>query len=533
MRFMGIIGILLFMAIAYAFSKDRKAINWQTVAWGLGLQVLFAITILGSITMSFFTAGLLLLLVTVYLAKTRFVPWCQNHHPLAWARTIPEWLVIAITVLKMIFIAVVFGYFLGKSYEGAMTLTVNIMWGVVVLIWLLRKYIKAEAFHITPINSALVLVALNISLGLSFAIAENTNGTQGTMAYHLQQLSVSVGNFLSIPSNAGASFIFGPLATIQEPWYFLFFVQVLPTIIFFSAFISVLYYLGVVQVLIAEISQFMRWTMKTSGAETLSCAGNIFVGQTEAPILIKPFIKKMTNSEIHAVMTGGFATIAGGVFAGFVAMGIDAGHLISASVMSAPAGLMLSKIFYPETEHSQTEGDVAMPEIEVSDNIIGAAAQGTSDGLLLAMNVGAMLLAFIALITVIDMGLGTISEGLSLNVIFGSVFQYVAYLLGVSGEDVKIVGSLLGNKIAINEFVAVGNLAELIKTNAISPRSAVIATYALCGFANFSSIGIQIGGITPLAPERKKDIASLGFSAMWAGAFASWTTAAIAGMFIG
>ncbi len=533
MRFMGIIGIVLFMALAYAFSKNRKAINWQTVAWGLGLQILFAITILGTVTMSFFTAGLLLLLMTVYLAKTRFVPWCQNHHPFTWARTIPEWAMIVVSVLKMLLIAVVLGYFLGKSYEGIMTLTVNIIWGIVALIWLLRKCIKIEAFHIMPINSALAITALNMSLGLSFAIVENTNGMQGTMAYYLQQLSVGVGDFLSIPTNAGSSFIFGPLADIKEPWYFLFFVQVLPTIVFFSAFISVLYYLGIVQVLIEEIAQFMRWTMKTSGAETLSCAGNIFVGQTEAPILIKPFIQKMTNSEIHAVMTGGFATIAGGVFAGFVAMGIDAGHLISASVMSAPAALMLSKMFYPETEHSQTEGDVAIPKIEVSDNIIGAAAQGTSDGLLLALNVGAMLLAFIALIKVIDMGLGTINDTLSLNVIFGSVFQYIAYLIGVSPQDIKIVGSLLGNKIAINEFVAVGNLSELIKTNAISPRSEVIATYALCGFANFSSIGIQIGGITPLAPERKKDIASLGFSAMWAGAFASWTTAAIAGMFIG
>lgn len=533
MRFMGIIGILLFMAIAYAFSKDRKAINWQTIAWGLCLQVLFAITILGSVAMSFFSAGLLLLLMTVYLAKTRFAPWCQTDHPFMWVRTMPEWAIIVISILKMVLIAVVLGYFLGKSYEGIMTLTINIIWGVAILIWLMRKYIKTVAFHTVPINSALVIVALNISLGLSFAIVENTNGMQGTMAYHLQQLSLGVSDFLSIPTRAGSSFIFGPLADIKEPWYFLFFVQVLPTIMFFSAFISVLYYLGVVQVLIEEISQFMCWTMKTSGAETLSCAGNIFVGQTEAPILIKPFIKKMTNSEIHAVMTGGFATIAGGVFAGFVAMGIDAGHLISASVMSAPAALMLSKMFYPETEHSQTAGDVAMPKIEVADNIIGAAAQGTSDGLLLAMNVGAMLLTFIALIKVIDMGLGAISDTLSLNIIFGSVFQYVAYLIGVSGEDVKIVGSLLGNKITINEFVAVGNLAELMKTNAISPRSAVIATYALCGFANFSSIGIQIGGITPLAPERKKDIASLGFSAMWAGAFASWMTAAIAGMFIG
>ena len=220
MRFMGIIGILVFMGIAYLFSKDRKKINWQTVAWGLGLQVLFAVTILGTITMSFFTAALLVLLMTVYLTKIRFAPWSQNHNPLAWARTMPEWLIIVIAVLKMLVAMIVFGYFLGRSYEGAMTLTINIIWGAIVLIWLLRKYIKTEAFHNVPINSALAIMALNMSLGLSFAIAESSNGTQGTMAFHLQQLSIGVGNFLSIPSNAGASFIFGPLASIQEPWYF-------------------------------------------------------------------------------------------------------------------------------------------------------------------------------------------------------------------------------------------------------------------------------------------------------------------------
>lgn len=533
MRFMGIIGIVTFIVIAYIFSKNRKAVNWNTVAWGLSLQLLFAFTILGSTTVSFASATVLLLLIHVYIAKLRFSPYLQSQG-FTFVRNLPELIIISLTILSSIILGGLIGYFVGvEGNEARITPFINVLWAIVGLIWFLRKFIHNKNFQELPINSALVLFTLSLSFGASLILAEVTGEQRGTIAYNMEQLSIGVGNFLSIPTRAGAAMIFGALTEIKAPWYFLFFVQVLPTIIFFSAFISVLYYLGIVQTIIEEMAKFMRWTMKTSGAETLSCAGNIFVGQTEAPILIKPYIKDMTKSEIHAVMTGGFATIAGGVFAGFVAMGIDAGYLIGASIMSAPAALTLSKIFYPETEHSSTEGDTPMPKIKTTDNIIAAAAQGTSDGLLLALNVGAMLLAFIALVKVVDMGLGLITPDLSLNVIFGTVFQYLAMLLGVSLADAPAVGALLGNKIAINEFIAYEGLAELIKTGTLSPRSQAIATYALCGFANFSSIGIQIGGITPMAPERQSDIASLGFSAMWAGAFASWMTAAIAGILIG
>ncbi|MGL5955644.1 MAG: NupC/NupG family nucleoside CNT transporter [Brevinema sp.] len=533
MRFMGIIGILVFIGIAYLFSKNKKAINWRTVFWGLGLQVLFALAILGNITVSFSAAILFVLLIIIYLAKVRFAPFvCSEYYPIKAFRQMPRLLIVAISIIKFGILGVFLGYFFGKTHEGIVVNVLTGFWVFAAVVWVARKFCNNKYLHNMPINSGLIAGAISINLGLSIAIAEITSGEQGTIAYGMQQLSIGFGNFLSIPTNAGASMIFGALSEIREPWYFLFFVQVLPTILFFSAFISVLYYLGIIQILIQELALFMQWTMKTSGAETLSCSGNIFVGQTEAPILIKPYLKNMTKSEIHAIMTGGFATIAGGVFAGFIAMGIDAGHLISASLMSAPAALTLSKIFYPETEHSQTEGSVTMPNIKTSDNIIGAAAQGTMDGLQLALNVGAMLLAFIALIKVVNMGLGMINDSLSLDVIFGSLFQYVALILGVSVNDMQIVGSLLGNKITINEFVAFGNLSEFINNGVLSERSQVIATYALCGFANFGSIGIQIGGIAPMAPERKADIVSLGFSAMWAGAFASWMTAAIAGMFI-
>lgn len=533
MQFIGILGIILFIGIAYIFSKNRSAINWRTVFWGLGLQIFFALSILGTPAVSFTTTAILLLLVITYLLQVRFIPYIHSeYYPIASLRKLNSSIIILLGMIKMVILPVGIAYVFGKSNEILITHTINIIWGVTGIIWIARKFIQNKTFQLTPINSGLVAIAMSMSLGLSIAIVEISAGERGSVSYNVQQLSQAVGTFLSVPTKAGTSMIFGPLAEIKEPWYFLFFVQVLPTIVFFSAFISVLYYLGIIQTLIQEIAKFMSWSMKTTGAETLSCSGNIFVGQTEAPILIKPYLKKMSNSEIHAVMTGGFATIAGGVFAGFVAMGIDASYLISASVMSAPAALMLSKIFYPETDNSKTTGEVEMPDEQISDTLIGAAAQGTGDGLSLALNVGATLLSFIALIKVVDMGLGAISPSLNLNIIFGSVFQYLAFVLGVSPEDMQAVGSLLGNKIAINEFVAYGNLAELIKNNAISERSQAIATYALCGFANFSSIGIQIGGISPMAPERKSDIASLGFSAMWAGAFASWMTAAIAGMFI-
>ena len=320
--------------------------------------------------------------------------------------------------------------------------------------------------------------------------------------------------------------------------------HILPTIIFFASLMGVMYHLGVMQ----KIVQFMAWimakTMGTSGAESLSAAGNIFVGQTEAPLLIRPYVPEMTRSELMAIMVGGFATIAGGVMAAYVRFGVDAGHLMAASVMSAPAALVVAKIMYPETEDSKTRGLVKLKVEKKTSNIIDAAATGAADGLKLALNVGAMLMAFIALIAMLDFFLGKIDEvinlltfnlthfdwNLSLKHIFGVIFAPIAFFMGVDPKDVFQFGNLLGTKVSINELVAYIELKNL--KGVISERSFIIGTYALCGFANFSSIAIQIGGIGGIAPERKGDLAKIGLKAMFGGALASWLTATIAGILI-
>ena len=320
--------------------------------------------------------------------------------------------------------------------------------------------------------------------------------------------------------------------------------HILPTIIFFASLMGVLYHLGVMQ----KVVQFMAWimakTMGTSGSESLSAAGNIFVGQTEAPLLIKPYVSDMTHSELMAIMVCGFATIAGGVMAAYVRFGVDAGHLMAASVMSAPAALVVAKIMYPETEESKTKGIVKLDVEKKTANIIDAAANGAADGLRLALNVGAMLMAFIALIAMIDFFLGKVDDivniitfnqvnvewNLNLKTIFGIIFAPLAFMMGVDPKDIFQFGNLLGTKISINELVAYVELTAL--KGAISERSFIIGTYALCGFANFSSIAIQIGGIGGIAPERRGDLAKIGLKAMFGGAIASWLTATIAGILL-
>ncbi len=339
----------------------------------------------------------------------------------------------------------------------------------------------------------------------------------------------------------------GPYSMIDqstgEPTAFLivFAVQVLPTIIFFSSLMAVLYHLGIMQLLVRGVAWVMLRVMRTSGSESLSCSANIFVGQTEAPLMIRPYLNSATQSELMAVMTGGFATVAGGVMAAYVSFGADAGHLMAASVMSAPAALVVAKIMMPETEESPTKGDVTVHVEKTTANVIDAAATGAGDGLKLAANVGAMLLAFIALVAMFNFFLGEICDGIywvlgaegwprvNLAMIFGWVFSPLAFAMGASWNDATALGNLLGTKVAVNEFLAFINLAGV--RGEIHPHTFIIATYALCGFANFSSIAIQIGGISAIAPERRQDLARLGMKAMIAGAIASWLTATMAGVF--
>ena len=403
-RLIGIAGILVLLCIALAMSNNRKAISWQLVTWGLGIQILFAIIIL----------------------KTP----------------------------------------VGVPFFGA--------------------------------------------------------------------IDIGIKNLLSF-SDAGSDFLFKSFryGVVEDPLMNFAF-RILPTLIFFSSLIAVLYHLGIMQFVVKWIARVMQKSMGTSGSETLCVSGNIFVGQTEAPLLVRPFILKMTKSELMAVMVGGFATVAGGVMAMYVSMlgnipGI-AGHLLAASIMSAPAALVIAKIIYPETEASDTFGDLKIALDKKDDNIMEALSRVATNGMKLAANVAAMLVAFVAIIAMVNAILGLMD--LSLQQILGWIFSPLAWVMGVPWNEAGIIGSLMGEKLVLTELIAFGDLSELMTTNSISDRSAIIARYALCGFANFASVGIQLGGIGGIAPERRKDLAKLGLKAMFGGALASWLTATIAGILI-
>ena len=310
--------------------------------------------------------------------------------------------------------------------------------------------------------------------------------------------------------------------------------RALPTIVFFSGLMAVMYHLGIIQFVVKWIAKGMQKTMGTSGSETLSVSANIFVGQTEAPLMVRPFISKMTKSELMSVMTGGFATAAGVVLALYVIWLKDipgiAGHLLAASVMSAPAAMVIAKIIYPETEESETMGDLKI-EVEKTDtNSLDALGRGATEGLKLAANVAAMLVAFISVVAMFNYILGF--GGTSLQEIMGLLFKPLAWTMGVPWEEAEIMGTLMGEKLALTELIAYGDLRNFISNGELSERTAIIASYALCGFANFGSIGIQIGGLSSIAPNRRSDIASLAFKAMIGGALASWITASIAGILI-
>jgi CNT family concentrative nucleoside transporter len=425
---------------------------------------------------------------------------------------------------------------------------------LVLLAWLLSTNRRAVDWRV---------VAWGIGLQLAFAVLVLKTAPGQIFFAWVNDVFVQLLAF----SQAGARFVFGNLVDNNVPvgapagqppaaalipaesvtaWartgaYFAF--SVLPTIIFFSSLMAVLYHFRVLQGIVRGFAWGMRRTMRTSGAETLAASANIFVGMTEAPLMVRPFVARMTNSELFCLMAAGFANTAGGVMAAYVGLlgplvpGI-AGHLLAASVMSAPAALAFSKIMLPETAEPVTRGDVKI-EVESPDaNAIDAAARGASEGLSLALNVGAMLLAFIALIALVNAGVGWAGgllglPGLSLERILGWLLAPLAFAMGVPARDAVEVGSLLGVKTVVNEFVAYLQLANGLREGAdLSPRSVVIASYALSGFANFASIAIQIGGIGAMAPERRHDLSRLGLRAMVAGAFASFQTATIAGILV-
>ncbi|MGB0117783.1 MAG: nucleoside transporter C-terminal domain-containing protein [Terriglobales bacterium] len=409
-RFTGILGLLIMLGLAYAFSTNRRAINKKTVAWGLGLQVVFAIF-----------------------------------------------------VLKIEFGRVLF-----------------------------------------------------------------------------QKAGDAVNRLLSY-SYEGSKFVFGPLGAQERPMGFIFAFQVLPIVIFIAAFFAVLYHYGIMQFIIKLIAKVMTRFMGASGAESLNVAASIFMGQTEAPLTIRPFLPDLTRSELMTVMTSGMAHVSGAIMGAYIAVGIEPKHLLSAVIMTAPGTILISKMLVPETEVPKTAGRVVMSAEEAaaekSENLLGAIARGTTDGLGLALNIAAMLIAFLALIALVNGIMGGIHNRLglmwfpsSLQQIFGALFAPVAWVIGIPWHDCTLIGNLLGTRMVLNELVAFSMLGP--QKAALDPRSFTIATFALCGFANLSSIGIQLGGIGALAPNKRGELARLGVRAMLAGTMANLMSASIAGMLL-
>jgi CNT family concentrative nucleoside transporter len=400
----------------------------------------------------------------------------------------------------------------------------------------------AYAFSVSRKSTDWKLVGAGIGLQLIFAIIVILVPGGRDVFDYLSRFFVKIVSF----SLDGSRFIFGDLASIEN-FGFVFAFQVLPTIIFFASLMAVLYHLGIMQKIVQGMAWVMLKILRVSGGESLSVAANVFVGQTEAPLVVRPYIARMTESELFTMMVGGMATIAGAVLAAYIAMlgGGDpeqqlfyARHLLAASVMAAPATIVIAKILQPEVEESLTKGSVKLHVEKSAGNVIEAAANGAGDGVRLALNVGGMLLAFIALIAMIDFPLAwlgqatgleaTIGEPLSLSVVLGYILSPLAWVIGVPWEDAVTVGGLIGTKAVTNEFVAFTDLVALKET--MTPKAVLISTYALCGFANFSSIAIQIGGIGGLAPERRGDIARLGLRAVLGGTLATMMTATIAGV---
>ncbi len=395
--------------------------------------------------------------------------------------------------------------------------------------------ILAAAWGLSAHKRAIKLRILAWGMGLQFAFAILVLKTDFGKLF--QAIGAGVNAMLGY-AEAGSNFVFGPLGIKSGPFGVVFAFQVLPIVIFIASFFSILYYLGVMQWIVRMMAIGMQKVMGVSGAESLNVAASIFMGQTEAPLTIRPFLSGMTESELFTVMTSGMAHVSGAVMAAYVKIaGVDIVHLLTAVIMTAPATIMLAKIFYPEVDKPATAGRVEIRVEKTAVNVIDAAARGAGDGLHLALNIAGMLIAFLALIAMLNGILGWFHTlpflgwlPVSMEKMFGIIFAPIAWVMGVPWKDAGAIGNLLGTRLVLNEFVAFLQLGPM-KTQ-LDPRSFTIATYALCGFANFSSIAIQIGGIGALAPDRKSDLARLGLKAVAAGSMANFMSACIAGMLL-
>jgi concentrative nucleoside transporter, CNT family len=469
-RFSALIGFVGILGIAVAISSDRRAIRWKTVMWGLILQIATAICVL--------KGG------QIADALSAIAP------PMS--QTLAAVIFIVVTVIAV-----------------------------------------AIARQVAPGTRRILWIAYGVFTAWIFL-------GYNLLAYLFETLKHVVNQLIGYTAE-GSKFVFGTLGDGSSSVGFVFATQVLPTIIFIASVFAILYYLGVMQLVVKFFAKIMTRFMGASGAESTSVAASIFMGQTEAPLTIRPFIPNLTMSELMTIMTAGMAHISGGIMAAYVLIAkVDVIHLLTAVIMTAPGAIMMAKIIVPETQKPETGGDIEVVVPKQDVNIIDAAGRGAIEGLHLSLNVAGMLIAFIALVALVNGLFGYAHANLgdwfpaTLDTLLGWIFAPIAWAMGVARKDMNVVGQLLGTRMVLNEFVAFAKLGDIVKANpnALDPRSFVITTYALCGFANFSSIAIQIGGIGSLAPSRRGDLARLGLRAMIAGTLANFLTATIAGMLL-
>jgi CNT family concentrative nucleoside transporter len=473
-RFSALIGFFLILAIAFLLSNNKKSIRWKTVFWGLVLQIVTAICVLKGQQISEAMSGI--------------APAISRN----WA--------------ALIFIV------------------------LVIIVYLITRRMSESARKPVWIGFGVITAYLFLTFNLLAYLFENLKEVVNKLIGYTGEGSKFVFGTLGDPANSSVGFVFATM--------------VLPTIIFIASIFAILYYIGVMQLVVRFFAKMMSRFMGASGAESTSVAASIFMGQTEAPLTIRPFLPDMTMSELMTIMTAGMAHISGGIMAAYVLVAkVDVIHLLTAVIMTAPGAIMMAKIIVPEVDTPKTGGDVEVVVPKQDVNIIDAAGRGAIEGLHLSLNVAGMLIAFIALVALVNGMFGYAHQLIwwfpeSLDLVLGRIFQPIAWAMGVAWKDSLTVGNLLGTRMVLNEFVAFAKLGDIVKAHpvgtlgSLDPRSFVITTYALCGFANFSSIAIQIGGIGSLAPSRRGDLARLGLRAMLAGTLANFLTATIAGMLL-
>lgn len=535
----GTLGMIFLLLVCYLLSNHKKTINWKLVGIGIFAQLMFAMGVLNTKIADQPVFWICVGVILVFMLADRIRQGKMK-------KALPSLNVLQVLLAIAWQAIFFFGMINSKAFSNP---------GIAVLVSIIG--IAFIIKFLSPRNIELLKLGILATMAI-LCIAVYTKACDPNIfKVFLEGVSSSFVELLNL-SHKGTEFMFGSLADDKQSWAYIFAVQVLPNIIFFAALSSVLYYLGILQKIVYVFAYLLN-KMNISGAESLSTAANIFLGQTEAPLMIRPYLEKMTRSEILCIMVGGMANTAGSVLAAYVSFlgGSDlaqqhyfALHMLSQSIMSAPAAIVCSKMLFPEVDHHLVSKELTIPKEKLGDNFLDALSLGTTDGLKLAVNVGAMLIVFTAMMYVVNALLGWVGgitnlnpqiaaltggryDGLSLQMIFGYVFAPVAWLIGVANADMVSIGQLLGEKTILNEFYAYTSLGKMKAANVITdPKSLLIATYALCGFANFASIGIQIGGISQLAPNQRRNLTELGIKALIGGTIACLMCGCIAGMLI-